>query len=253
MVIEDELPVALDLKEMAEQVWKDIKVVGIVKSYREGMQWFAGNPMPDMILSDIELRDGLSFDLFREIPKLPPVIFCTAFNKYALQAFEANGIDYLLKPIEKERLVKSFEKLRQLRGFPDRGESDYQARFGAMLSQLESGKARSAIMVYRKDKIIPIKVADIAFIHTENTITYICTDTQRYATGRTLDSLVAELPPESFFRANRQFIVSRRVVLHIAQSEGRKLQVNLILTTPVPVLISKEKGTAFLKWMRAEP
>ncbi|CAG5007730.1 Sensory transduction protein LytR [Dyadobacter sp. CECT 9275] len=250
LIIEDEMKAARELKSLAENLHEDVKVCQILQSVEEAMDWFGNNEMPELILSDIQLADGVSFDIFRNLAVQAPVIFCTAHDEYALRAFETNGIDYLLKPIEKSKLQKSFEKLRQFKYFFNHESADYSARFNNMLGDFEEKSYKSSVLVYVRNQIIPVATEDIQFIHTDNNLVYLYTATQKFEIRKILDYLEAELNPGDFFRANRQFIISRKAVVNIQQIEARKLEVSLSVPTPQPLIVSKDKATRFLKWLK---
>lgn len=247
LIIEDERKAAAELKRLLEDLRPDIVVAGILPSVDESLCWLENNPVPDLIFSDIQLADGLSFEIYTQLKLNVPVVFCTAFDEYAIKAFDANGIDYLLKPIEKNKLEKSLGRYDELKKFFAKGAL-YDEKLQQVAGQLMK-KYPSTILIHHKDKIIPLKINDIMYVRYENGITYICTNHQQYYTGYTLDEMESKLDPSLFFRANRQYILHRASVQDAEHYFARKLIVKLHLPTPDPVVVSKGKASAFLSWL----
>lgn len=163
LIIEDEIKAAKELRRMLEDTYPEAKIMGILSSVEESIEWLNQHPSPDLIFSDIQLADGLSFDIFKAVKIQAPVIFCTAFDEYAIRAFETNGIDYLLKPIDKERLQQGLSKLNTLKNAFKAPNTPLEN----LLSVLKPSH-KSTLLVYFKDKILPIKAHEIAFFYYEN-------------------------------------------------------------------------------------
>src|SRR5690554_6683473 len=204
--------------------------------------------MPDLIIADIHLSDGLSFELFKNFSINTPIIFCTAYDEFALNAFEVNGIDYILKPIEREKLVKSFEKIDQLKSMLKNTSSEYVKRFQQLLSQF-SNKYKENLLSYFQGKITPIPVSEINFIHLEQNVAYAYVKNKRFTLREKMEELEESLDPQMFFRANRQFIIHRNYLKNIESIYGRKFAVELLVQTPETIVISKVKSPDFLKWI----
>src|SRR3989339_245967 len=163
VIIEDELLTAEDLKNTILDIEPDARVIAILSSIKEAVFYFQKNERPDLIFSDIQLGDGLSFEIFKEIPITTPVIFCTAYDEYALQAFKANGIDYILKPFDEKAVRTALGKFVKLKDpGPDLQKQIRQA-------------PHSSLLVYQRDKIFPIRLCDVALIYVENEITHLLT------------------------------------------------------------------------------
>jgi DNA-binding LytR/AlgR family response regulator len=249
LIIEDEIKTARELKMLVEQLRDDITVLDILPSVKAGIQWFSANPAPDLIFSDIQLADGLSFDIFKNTPIHTPVIFCTAFDEYAIRAFEANGIDYLLKPVDENRLIQALDKYEKLKGVFSPEKNDYEKKLENLLTQF-STNYKTTLLIHFQEKIIPVKTADIAFIHYSNGIAAVYTGTnQKYVLSSTLDELDAMLQPDLFFRANRQFIINRQAIVNIEHFFSRRLVVRLIIPTPENIIISKVRSAELLQWI----
>jgi DNA-binding LytR/AlgR family response regulator len=249
LIIEDDQEFAQMLKETIEQISREIYVCALLTSVKQSIAWFLENDMPNLIFSDIELTDGLSFEIFRQVAIPVPVIFITGHDQYSLRAFEANGIDYLLKPVDEQKLRKSIDRLLLFNGNFNGNAPKFSVRLNTMLTQLN--RYKSSILVYSGIKIIPVSVEDIYFVQSYNTIVYLNTSEHRYEIKQTLNALVEELDPHDFYRANRQFIISRRSIVAFEQINGRKLEVLLIVLCPVPIVISKERVSDFLRWMKS--
>jgi two-component system, LytTR family, response regulator LytT len=249
LIIEDEAKTARELKKQVETLDDNIRVMDILPSVKSALQWFKNNAAPDLILSDIQLADGLSFDIFKSVEIHAPVIFCTAFDEYAIQAFETNGIDYLLKPVDETRLFQAIEKYRNFKKLFSGQPADYGEKLVKLSGQLDSSYKRS-LLVYYREQIIPVRTADIRFIYAANGLVNIYTaNDNQYVTQYTLDQLETMLNPQQFFRANRQFLINRELILNVEHYFNRRLYVKLMIETPEKIIISKIKAAEFLHWM----
>jgi DNA-binding LytR/AlgR family response regulator len=232
VIIEDERFTADDLAETIVRVQPDIQIATILYSVKEAVQYFQNNQHPDLIFSDIQLGDGLSFEIFRTITMTPPVIFCTAYDEYALHAFKSNGIDYILKPYGEDTIATALRRYKALRNSFVRRPNSYE-----LLSELFSDRISqqdTSVLVYIKDKIVPLKTSDIALFYTEDETTYLMTFNQtRYHLNKTLEEL-EKITGSHFYRANRQYLVNRKSIKDVTQWFHRKLVVNLgILLAPI--------------------
>ncbi len=249
LIIEDEIKTARELRSLVEDLRHDITVLDILPTIKDSIQWFGSHPAPDLVFSDIQLADGLSFDIFKSIPVNTPVIFCTAFDEYAIRAFETNGIDYLLKPIDENRLQQALDKYDTLKDAFSTEKKGYEKKLENLLSQF-SGNYKSTLLIHFQEKIIPVKTADIACIHYSSGVTSIFTHTnQKYVIPSTLDELEAMLQPDLFFRANRQFIINRQGIVNIEHYFSRRLVVKLAIPTPENIIISKVRSAELLQWL----
>ncbi|RCR67577.1 LytR/AlgR family response regulator transcription factor [Larkinella punicea] len=250
IVIEDEIPAARELTGLLARLRPDWTVAAILQSIDEGIGWLNDNPQPDLIFADIQLADGLSFQIFSTVAITCPVIFCTAFDQYAIRAFETNGIDYVLKPVEPERLTTALKKYENLtRAAPQ--PLPTLPFFKQLLEQLRLPSFPTSLLVYHRDAIIPLPVADILFIHYESGVVLATSQSQqRFVLTQTLDELEALLSPQPFFRANRQYIIHRQSIVNAERYFGRKLVVKLTAPVPEPVIISKAKAGEFLTWLQ---
>ena len=243
LIVEDEKHNAIRLQQLVTEISKTYQIVGIVGSVEESVLWIKNNPKPDVALMDIRLSDGLSFDIFQQTTVNFPVIFTTAYDEYAIRAFKVNGLDYLLKPIQKEELAIALKKTNLIASQPHVEQ----------LLELINSKAK----IYRKRFLLPafdgfktINTDDIAFVYFEYKSTRLMLKSgQEEVVSYSLDDLEDELNPDDFFRANRQFIVSVSSIERILNSFNGKLKVVLKAQPEKEVLVSKEKATKFKEWL----
>jgi len=248
VIIEDERLVADDLeKNIRKLIPENLNIVQL-RSVKEAIAYFKSHLEPDMIFSDIQLGDGLSFEIFIAVKLTAPVVFCTAYDVYALDAFKANGIDYILKPFTKQTLESALNKYHQLKKlFSGNVQQPYTKLLDVLGSRGEP--QASSILVYFQDKIIPIKLEDIALFYIENDITKLLTFSGKaYFPNKNLDEL-EKLAGNQFFRANRQFLVYRKVIIDVSSYFSRKLSLNLTINFPDKITVSKEKASQFLEWL----
>jgi two-component system response regulator LytT len=249
LIIEDEPKVSKELRNMIQTLRSDISILGTLESIEDSVAWLQYHEAPDVIFSDIQLSDGLSFDIFKKVTVHTPVIFCTAFDEYMLSAFETNGIYYLLKPVTPDKLDEALKKYDELRQSFDRTKDEYTKRIEQLLGNMSSAY-RNTLLVNFRDKITPVKTDDIAFLYYNNgVVTVSLFNDQQYFIQETLDDLEAKLNPQIFFRANRQFIVHRDSIKDIERYFSRKLIIRLSIKTPENILVSKIKSTALLNWL----
>jgi len=251
LIIEDEIKTARELKKNIEKTFDDAVVLDILSGVSEAIRWFKENSEPDIIFSDIQLSDGLSFEIYKRIEIKAPIIFCTAFDEYAIEAFKTSGIDYLLKPINEEKLIQSINKYKSLKQTFSTTTIDSN-NIKSLLQNLAHNDFKKTILVHYQDKIVPVKATNIAYIHYELGNVYIMTiDAKKYFINQTLDELENSLNSHFFFRANRQFIINKTLILNIENYFTRRLLVKLTIQTSEDIIISKIKAPIFLKWIES--
>jgi two-component system LytT family response regulator len=245
LIIEDEMIAAKALKKLLGEVSPGIEIVGVLESIEDSVEWIEENPMPDVIFMDIHLADGSSFTIFDKVSITCPVIFTTAYDEYALKAFEVNSIDYLLKPVSKEALERAMHKLLTLS--ETRVNSDQVEKLLAQLG--EKKKFRNYFLLPERDKLVPLSVSNVAYAYIEaKTVKMVTYDNKSYYLTQTLDDLIAQLDPHEFFRANRQFVVARKAIKDVSVWFGNKLAINLIMETPERIIVSKARVGEFKFW-----
>ncbi len=248
IIIEDETAAVGSLKAILTQnSVMPVNVIAELESIEESIRYFSSNPHPDIIFMDIHLADGSAFKIFEQVDIEAPVIFTTAYDEYALQAFQVSSIDYLLKPVTLASLERALGKLRRF-GPEERLEHIRQTN-----STIQRRHTIKSLLVMLADKFYPLPVEDILFFYTANEkITAYTSDGKRHPVDRTLDTLSEQLDTNCFFRANRQFIISRKAIRDIDLWFGNRLSVNLIIPVPERIIISKTKTPIFKKWILAE-
>lgn len=244
LIIEDEAYAARNLQRKLHEVDAALNILCVVGSVQEGVEWFKENQEPDLIISDIQLSDGLSFDIFSKVKPKAPIIFTTAFDEYAIEAFKLHSIDYLLKPVHTENLKLAFEKLEAMRA--QFSSPDYEA----LAHYLHKPEYKTRMTVYAGDSIIPINLEEIAYFFTDHGETQLVTDKgDQYFVNDSLDHLEKQLDPIQFFRANRQYIISITSIRKVRQHFNRKLKVELNPGRNAEAIISKERASEFKRWL----
>ena len=227
LIIEDETAAARNLAAILRQTAPDVEIVATLESVEESVEWLRSNPHPDLLFMDIHLADGDSFRIFDAVEVTAPVVFTTAYDQYALEAFRVNSIDYLLTSVER---------------------SDY----GSRVRTLAASRREEVFLVHVRDKIIPLHRSRIAYCYTSNEkVTAYGFDGAAYPLDKTLEALQGLLPESEFFRANRQFIVARQAVKEIAVWFGSRLTLHLTVETPERIVISKARVPEFKAWLRS--
>ncbi|TSJ47811.1 LytR/AlgR family response regulator transcription factor [Fluviicola chungangensis] len=242
VIIEDEALTAADLKDSILKVATSSKIDAVLGSIQEAEEYFLGNPLPELLFCDIQLGDGSIFDLLNKVNIDVPIIFCTAYNEHALQAFKLNGIEYILKPFSKEDVLRALNKYERLR-------SSFKSRFD--YNQLQLPKQQHLLVHYR-DTIVPVPFSDIGMIFIANQVVYLQTfANKKYVLHKTLEELEQTLDRQ-FFRVNRTAIINKKLVQEVGKLLTRKLLIQLPpdFKTDLKLTVSKTKAPAFLKWMK---
>lgn len=245
LIIEDEIMAAKTLKKLLGEVSPDTEIVGVLESIEDSVDWISQHPMPDLIFMDIHLADGTSFAIFDRVTVTCPVIFTTAYDEYALKAFEVNSIDYLLKPISKEALERAVGKYHSMSS-----KTIGQQQLDVLLKQLGAKpKYKSCFLLPERDKLVPLPTSEIAYAYIDTkTVKLVTFDNKMFYMNQTLDDILAQLDPQMFFRANRQFVVSRNAVKDVSVWFGNKLAINLVVETPEKIIVSKARVAEFKAW-----
>ena len=247
LIIEDETAAARNLAAILRKTAPDVEIVATLESVAESIEWLQKNPQPDLLFMDIHLADGDSFRIFDAVEIEAPIIFTTAYDRYALEAFKVNSIDYLLKPINEADVERALTKLKRLTSAERRS---YGSRVRSMASARHDRE--EVFLVHVRDRIIPLQRDRIAFCYTSNErVTAYDYDGVAYPLDRTLEMLQSMLPEADFFRANRQFIVARRAVKEIVVWFGSRLALHLTVETPERIIISKARVPEFKAWLKS--
>ncbi|GAA4431513.1 LytTR family DNA-binding domain-containing protein [Ravibacter arvi] len=247
IVIEDEKLASDDLVDLIKEIEPSAGVVAVLRSVKEAVAYLSEAPSADLIFSDIQLGDGLSFDIFKKVPISTPIVFCTAYDEYTLNAFKTNGIAYVLKPFTAASIRLAIEKFKSLQ----KAMAPSAVPYSEILKLLGERPVQktSSILVHYKEKIIPVKLDDIALFYIRNEITHLLTfDKKTYLVSKTLDE-VERLSEGMFFRANRQFLVNRKAVVDASNYLSRKFSISLTVPFSETITVSKEKMPQFLTWL----
>lgn len=250
VLIEDEPLMAEALREEILLADPSIEILAHLSSIEESIDYLNTYGFPDLFFSDIELTDGLSFEIFKRVNNTTPIIFCTAYNHYALEAFQVCGIDYLLKPFHSNDIVATLQKYQSMFAGQSLGKMDFQALFKQL--QVKSSPQAHSILVHLGEKIIPIEKTKIALAEISNGQVYVHTFTQkRLPVNYNMDTLF-KLLGERFYRVNRQYIIQRPAIDHVSQYFARKVLVVPCIPFTEKLIVSKANVSHFFKWLESQ-
>jgi DNA-binding LytR/AlgR family response regulator len=241
IIIEDEKPAARKLERLIG-LFADLELVATVYSVEEGVDWFRNNPHPDLILSDIVLGDGLSFDIFEKVPTKSFMIYTTAFDQYTLKAFKLNSIDYLLKPIMEEDLEKAITKYKSF--LPSELMSN-SLEIKSLIKEEKQKLSRILVKIGYNLKIV--QTDEVSCFYSENKIVYLQTKERNYPTDFTLDELQEVLDNKIFFRVNRQFIINSNFIKNIHTSPYYKVEMEF--QPEEEITVSRDRVKDFKDWL----
>ncbi|HXS35499.1 MAG TPA: LytTR family DNA-binding domain-containing protein [Flavipsychrobacter sp.] len=243
LIIEDELPAFKRLSKLINEVAPGTEIIANIDNVKAAREWFAQNSSPDIVFLDIHLADGSGFDLLNSVNISCPVIFTTAHDNYAIEAFKSATIDYLLKPIKKEDLEGAFQKIKQF--------SEIFNKSGSFQEPKLSYKKR--FLIRFSDHIIALPVEDIAYCYSENKATFARTlEGRNYPMDNNLDSLEQMLDPHDFFRINRQYIISLKAIGEMKTYTKARVIVTLKPAIKEQPIVSSERAADFKQWLAGE-
>jgi two-component system, LytTR family, response regulator LytT len=252
IIIEDEKLVARELAMKIAEIDATIKIVEILPSVKTALNWFAANAEPDVVFADIQLADGVSFEIFDKFPLTCPIVFITSYNEYAIKAFKVNGIDYLLKPVEPEELEKAIEKVRKI----NKNSNNSSLDLNHLVEMLKTGeiakpKFKEYFLCNHRNAWVPIKTAEISFFMYESIIFVNTINHEKYTMdSESMDEIEERIDPDKFFRVNRQYIVNRAAVQRVWGIENSKMIVKLKEPyQAIEIDISRQKAPVFKKWL----
>lgn len=244
IIVEDEAGAAEQLRSVIRVVDPTVQVLAVLGSIAESVKWIGENECPDIGFFDIRLEDGLSFEIFRQCSVQFPVIFTTAYDQYAIDAFQVLSIDYLLKPVKESALKNSISKYRQLTGY--RSDEKWITR---LIHEMEIRSKRVTLLIQVKDRLLPVAADEFACFYLQHGIVYGKTfSNQTYPVDYTLEELLNLLNTSTFFRANRQVIVNRTGIREAEHYFNGRLSLKLVNGNPLAILISKARVAAFKEW-----
>ncbi len=245
LVIEDEMLAQKQIITYLKDMDASLEITGTIESVSEGLEWFNNHPMPDAIISDIKLNDGLSFEIFKDIHISAPIIFTTAYDQYAIQAFEHNSIGYLLKPIRKDKLKECFDKIK---GSMSMNSIDLSKLAQMLTKPVPQYKSRFLVKVGQKIKAV--SVDKIAYFFSHDKMTYLHTrSNEKFPLDQSLDEIQDLLNPNNFFRINRKFLVHFEGIKEVHPYFKGRLKVELLPAIDEDIVISAEKTPVFKSWL----
>ena len=252
LIVEDEEQAARRLQRMVEAIVPAAAILGILSSIEKAIEWFKSNPLPDLVFMDIQLADGISFEIFNHVQVNCPVIFTTAHENYALQAFKVNSIDYLLKPINTGKLRNALDKFYKIKDFYT--QSDSNKDLLEMIRSFQSPTAyKTRFLVNKGDTLVPIQTREIAYFYAEDKVVFLVTlENKKYLINYTLEELEQKIDPKQFFRVNRQFLLSLSCIGKIHNYFNYKLKLDLLPNPEIEVIVSKARTSDFKNWMNGE-
>jgi len=254
LLVEDEELAAERLAQLVKEIEPGAEIHGPIDTISATVKHLKSKPVYDLILLDIQLADGKSFTIFEECDVVTPVIFTTAYDEYALQAFELNSIDYLLKPVNREKLKSSLEKFTRLKEYYGSGNPNYQLyEMIRNLKTPEKSAYKDRFLISKGDAMVPVKVSEIACFYAEDKEVFLLThQNKRYIIPNSIEELSEKLDPKLFFRVNRQYIISAEGISKVHYYFNFKLKVEIAADPKLEIIVSRSKTTAFKAWMNGE-
>ncbi|HEU0110515.1 MAG TPA: LytTR family DNA-binding domain-containing protein [Flavisolibacter sp.] len=254
LIVEDEDLAVKKLKKTLMSVDETATVVGEADSIKSTVQWLQDNPSPDLILMDIELADGQSFEIFNHVQVKSPVIFITSYDEYALKAFKVNSVDYLLKPVQKEDLHAALDKYKEMKKMYTKESATSQVMIEDLVKELQqklqTKEFRKRFLVKLGQKLVSVEVEDIAYFFSDGRLNFFKTfDNKKYVVDYTMDELNEMLDPDKYFRISRSFFISVNSVAQIHDYFGNRLMLQLKPETEKEAIVSREKVTEFKNWL----
>ncbi|MFN8346675.1 MAG: LytTR family DNA-binding domain-containing protein [Spirosomataceae bacterium] len=246
LILEDEPLAAKRLEALVKAIEPTAEILAKLDSVRSTVKWFHEHPQPDLLLMDIQLADGLSFEVFQLADVTAPIIFTTAYDEYAIRAFKVNSVDYLLKPIEQEELEAAIDKFKQQRSAVS------QDRIGKVLESLLSQRTewKTRFLLKAGARFDVVEAANVAYLYAEDKVVFLVTNEQKkYIVDDTLDELEEKLNPKHFFRLNRKYFSQLSAIERIEPHFNGRLKIKLRHRDDDDIYVSREKAEAFKKWL----
>ena len=250
LILEDEPLAAKRMESLVRAVLPEAQILGKLESVRSAVKWFGSNPQPDLIFMDIQLADGLSFEIFQQTAVTAPVIFTTAYDEYALKAFKVNSVDYLLKPIQEDELAAAVEKFKVQTEKTASPEKMTKVLEALLSKQPVEWKTR--FFLKHANRFEVVEVAEVLYLFAEDKVVFlVAKDGRKYFVEETLDELEEKLNPKDFFRINRKYLGQVSAIERIEPHFNGRLKINLHLRADNELFVSREKAEAFKKWLGA--
>jgi two-component system response regulator LytT len=250
VIVEDEITASENLSYLLSEIDPSIEVIKVLDSVKAAVDYFKTDPKVDLVLMDIHLADGLSFEIFKQVELSAPIIFTTAYDQYAIQAFKVNSVDYILKPVNKNDLSAALKKYK-LR-IPS--EVNLSAQLNGLLASIQDKKPtfKTTYLVQKRDELVPVAVENIAYFYIDTgMVKSVTKDNQTYVVNSKLEDIETELDPSVFHRVNRQFILNRTAIVNMKFYFNGKLIINTSPKTEERVVVSKAKASEVKSWMNS--
>jgi DNA-binding LytR/AlgR family response regulator len=248
LIIEDEPQAAQRLEKLMTDLVPDMQIVAKIDTVKKAVSWFKMNPPPDLTLMDIQLADGISFQIFEQCQVNCPVIFTTAYDEYALKAFKVNSIDYILKPVDKDELSSALKKLNSL----VRTETSTKQLLDniGQAVQMLTKRYKTRFIIKVGEHLRTIEVADIRYFYSQDKATFCVTDENRnFILDYTIEQLEEMVDPEQFFRINRKYLVSAAAIQDIVQYSNSRLKLVLKSCSDSDIIVARERVSEFKEWL----
>lgn len=247
IIIEDEFRAAKSLQNLLSDLKPDSKILGVYDSIESSVEALSNGMKPDLIFMDIQLSDGLSFEIFNAVKITCPVIFCTAFDQYMLDAFKSKGVDYILKPFSREDIAEALKKVDDLKSFFQKNELP---DLNTLLQKISQPQGKTTFLVFKNQKYTTVLTEDIAYFYIHNEITHLVTFSRElFPLSQPLGQIAEQVSDRQFFRVNRQYLVNFKAIKEMEHYFQRKILVKLTIETPEKLLINKEKTHSFFTWL----
>lgn len=243
LLLEDEAAAARRLAKMVQEVLPAANILDTLDSIEQSLNWLVSNPAPDLILMDIHLADGSSFEIFQHIKIESPVIFITAFDQYALQAFKVNAVDYLLKPVKRDELEQALERIQRWRKMEG-------ANYDRLAKTMQQGGWNKRFLIRLGQNFRVVELKEASYFYTQNKVTFLISrNGKRYPLDYSLEKLDEMLPGEQYFRINRQFIIGIEAIQDMYSVSKSRVKLRLDPPTDLDTIVSTERSPLFKKWL----
>lgn len=247
LIVEDESRAARQLTQLLDECSFEYNLLATVDTVEDLVRWFKENEEPELIFMDVQLADGISFEVFKKVTINAPIIFTTAFDQYAIEAFKVNSIDYLLKPIKQSDLLRALTKFKKS-SKPSMTTPDV---LKGLLESMQASISRNSILVKSGNGFKQIKIADLDFLYSEDSLTFVVSKGSRYVLEETLDSTYATLDSKLFYKINRGQVINRDVVVKIEPYFNHRVKLALTNSRGLDFIVSRSKTTDFKKWLNS--
>lgn len=247
LLVEDEIPAAKRLKSLLQEKDDTIEIIEHTDSIESTVKFLHQNPLLDLIFMDIQLADGISFEIFKEVNIKTPIIFTTAFDQYTLKAFKVNSIDYLLKPIDDIELSEAIEKYKKIYTKPS---VDFSEKLISLMQEIQTTKYKERLLIKRGQQLSYLKIAQTAFCYADGKLCYaIDFNGNKYLLEHNLTSLEEQLQPNTFYRINRHLMINIESITKVHLWLGGRLKLETNPTTTIDTVVSRERVNGFKEWL----